>query len=90
MKILDLPDWPPEPGGSLPSSQRSPSSGQAILKRIEGSNGSVVTFVCEFDGTEHIYDFETYSFETVEKLEKVLWSNLGKSITEIGLLDISD
>ena len=31
MKIMDIPDWPPNPGGAFDSTYRSPSSEEAIV-----------------------------------------------------------
>ena len=88
MRVLDIPDWPPQPGGAFSPAYRSPSSEQAIVKRIEGTNRAVVTFVCGFDGNEHSYDFDARSVELAGKVAKLLQSNIGKSLMQIGFLTL--
>jgi len=88
IRVMDLPDWPPQPGGRYDGSYRVPTSEQAILKSSERTSGSFVTFVCEFEGKEHTYDLEVKNDELARKLEKVLRANVGKSIMQIGFLEI--
>jgi hypothetical protein len=87
---MELPGWPPEPGGTYDASYRTPSSEQAILKTTDGVNGSSVAFVCEFEGKEHSYDLDLKNEDLAWKIEKLLRANIGKSIMQIGFLEIED
>jgi len=88
-KIRDLPNWPPEPGGAIQSSYRIPTSDQAILRRVEpkGADGWV-TFVGEFEGHNHSYDFKASSEKLAEAIRQALRQNLGTSVFGLGDLEI--
>ena len=85
---MELPGWPPEPGGTYDASYRAPNSEQAILRRTEGVNESLITFVCEFEGKEHSYDLDVKNADLAWKVEKLLRANIGKSVLQIGFLEI--
>jgi hypothetical protein len=92
MRILDIPNWPPESCGTfpVPTSYCSPCSEQAILKRTEATNGGVVTFICEFEGQEHKYFLDARSPRLADKVENTLRASFGKSVMWIGFLEIDD
>ena len=88
IRVMELPGWPPDPGGTYDASYRTPSSEQAILKRTEGVNGSSVAFVCEFEGNGHSYDLDLKNEDLAWQIEKSLRGCIGKSIMQIGFLEI--
>jgi hypothetical protein len=88
MKIRDLAEWPPQPGGFQGSSYTVPTIEQAILKEVVKSHHNWVTFVCSFEGNDHTYDFEAPDKEAAFQIEKTLKENIGKSLFEIGEIEI--
>jgi hypothetical protein len=89
MRIYDLPNWPPDPGGAFLGSSRIPTSERAILTRVGPRlvDGNV-TFVGEFEGNEHTYDFNATSEDLAERIREALRQNLGRSIFSLGELEI--
>jgi hypothetical protein len=53
MKVRDLAEWPPQPGGFYKASYQAPTSEQAIVKEVVKSHHNWVTFICSFDGHDH-------------------------------------
>lgn len=88
MKVRDLEGWPPRPAGPYQSTDSAPAGEQAILKEVVRSHHNWVTFVCSFDGELHTYDLEAPDRTDALQLEKILKNNPGKSLSEIGEIEI--
>jgi hypothetical protein len=89
IRIRDLPNWPPDPGGPYQSSYRSPTSEQAILRRVEPKRvDGLVTFVGEFEGHSHTYDYRASSERLAEAIRKVVGQHLRTSVFGLGELEI--
>jgi hypothetical protein len=88
MKVRELEGWPPQPSGFHMGSYKVPTSEQAILKDVVRSHNNWVTFVCSFDRDDHKYDFEAPDKSDALQVEKILKSNIGKSLLEIGEIEI--
>jgi hypothetical protein len=87
MKVRDLDGWPPRPAGPNQSVDSAPAGAQAILKEVK-SHRNWVTFVCSSDGKLETFDLEAPDRTDALQLEKVLKSNQGKSLSEIGEIEI--
>ncbi len=88
MKVRDLDGWPPQPAGPYQSTDSAPAAEQAILKEVIRSHHNWVTFVCSFDGKLFTYDLEAPDRTDAQQLEKILKSYQGKSLSEIGEIEI--
>jgi hypothetical protein len=88
MRIRELPEWPPQPGGFFDRSFTVPTTEQGILKEVVRSHHNWVTFVCSFDGRDHTCDFEAPDHEYALQIEQILKNNIGKSLFEIGEIEI--
>lgn len=84
MKLRELEGWPPQPGAFHDGSYIVPTFEQAILKEVVRTHHNWVTFVCTFEGKDHSYDFQAPDKGDALRIEKILKSNIGKSIFEIG------
>jgi hypothetical protein len=60
----------------------------AILKNVVRSHHNWVTFVCSFDRDDHKYDFEAPDKSDALQVEKILKGNIGKSLLEIGEIEV--
>ena len=88
-RIVDLNNWPPETGGSMGRGDLLyVGTNEAIVTRFYGTKGSTVTFGCTFGGKEHSYDFIADNEDIAEKVGDVIKSNLGRSLAEIGMVEI--
>jgi hypothetical protein len=68
MKIKDLPNWPPQPGGGFNASYKSPTSDQAILKELVRVQDNSVTFTATFEGKQFTYDYEVANSRVAKTL----------------------
>jgi hypothetical protein len=90
VRICDLTEWPPEPGEAFSGRGEILRAGtnETIVTRLYGVTGSRVEFGCTFGGRLHDYDYYADTGETANKLADLIKGNLGKSLAEIGLLEI--
>jgi hypothetical protein len=89
IKIRELPNWPPDPGGPILSSYRIPTSEQAKLTRVMPKQvDGRVTFVGEFEGHDHTYDYAASSEQLAEAIREALRNNLGTSVFGLGDLEV--
>jgi hypothetical protein len=88
MKIKDLPNWPPEPGGPFNASYKSPTSDQAVLKELVRVQDNSVTFTATFEAEQFTYDFEVANSRVAKNLAEVLARNIGKTVTQLGAVEV--
>jgi hypothetical protein len=87
----DLPEWPPKyvegaaPPGKMPTSTES-----VWVERFLTIREGVVVFTCTFDRRSIPYSYFIGDSGTAEKFARILTENCGKSLFEIGLLEIPD
>ena len=92
MKLRDLPNWPPNPSGANPSSKdKVPTPDQAVLKSVEPRRlSNRVVFTGEFEGNQHIYDYEAKHAKLAEHIETHLHKYIGKSVMHLGDIEIDE
>lgn len=89
IRVRELPNWPPEPGGSYPRAYESPTSEQALVTRVEPHRiDRHITFVAEFKGNRHTYDFEASTEKLAARLRELLGKNLPTTVFALGELEI--
>ena len=88
MKIKDLPNWPPEPGGAFNASYKSPTSEQAVLKELVRVQDNSVTFTATFESKQFTYDYEVANSKLAKHLAEVLERNIGKTVMQLGAIEI--
>jgi len=85
----DLPEWPPKyvegaiPPGSLPTSTET-----VLIERFLTIREGNVVFMCTFDRRSIPYSYFIGDGGIAEKFAQVLSENCGKTLFEIGLLEI--
>ena len=89
MKIRDLPNWPPDPGGPFKASYKSPASDQAILKELIRVQDNSVTFTATFEGNQFTYACEVANSKLAKDLAEVLARNIGKTVMQLGDAEIA-
>jgi len=88
MKVRDLENWPPEPCGIHKATFVSPLAEQAIIQKVLHMFDIWITFICEFEGNDHTYDFQTCDNTMPPRLKVILEGNIGKSLCSIGGIEI--
>ena len=88
MRVRDLENWPPEPCGVFKTTVMSPSAEQAIIQKVLHVYDIWITFSCEFEGSDHTYDFQTHDKITPPKLKVILEDNISKRLLYIGEIEI--
>jgi hypothetical protein len=89
MKIRDLPNWPPKPGGALNASNKTPASDQAILNQLVRVQDNSVTFTATFEGKDFTYDYEVPNSKLAKDLAEVLSRNIGKTVVQLGDAEVT-
>ncbi|PYU21728.1 MAG: hypothetical protein DMG30_16945 [Acidobacteria bacterium] len=89
MKIKDLPNWPPEPGGALNASHKTPAKDQAILKQLIRVQDNSVTFTATLEDKEFTYDYEVPNSKLAKDLAEVLARNIGKTLMQLGDAEVT-
>jgi hypothetical protein len=91
MKIrthLNVIDWPPAPGG-LDKDLKNPFSfDEGGIEQLFPTLGKVVTFTVSYRGRFFTYDLATRDMTFARKVAKVFSRNLGKTISELGDLEV--
>lgn len=83
MKIKDLPNWPPEPGGAFNASYKSPTSDQAVLKELVRVQDNSVIFTATFEGKQFTYDYELANSRLAKNLSEILARKIGKTVMQL-------
>lgn len=89
MKVRDLREWPPQPGGAYRKSYIVPAAEEAMIEKVVSVREKWITFTGTANGNQHTYDFEAPSEEVALDLKKILESNIGKSVFTVGDAELS-
>lgn len=88
MKIRELANWPPEPGGSYNHTDWDAPSGYAALREVVRVEANLVTFTVFSGNHEATCDFWAADQGIAKALAKVLRGNGGKTLIELGDLEL--
>lgn len=81
-------DWPPVPGG-LDQNLKSPFGyNEGGIEQLFPTHGTVVRFTASYRGNFFTYDLATKDILFARKVAKLFSRNLGKTISELGDLEI--
>jgi hypothetical protein len=87
---MELPNWPPAASGSVDWRKIvfAISPQEVIIDAVTRLNGKEIAFVCKLDGGPHKYFFRAPDEKIAEKLNTILWNNIGMSLLSIGSIEI--
>jgi hypothetical protein len=89
LRVIDLPGWPPNPGGAKLEGETSPTAlDQVTIERVDCVMVDHVIFISSFDGRLVPYIFQMPDKKTGEKIAKILNDNRGKTLLSIGVVEI--
>jgi chemotaxis protein CheY-P-specific phosphatase CheC len=88
-RIMDLPGWPPIPGGAHKPGDFFPTSTdqvtiETVLRISEGN----VMFMCRFGDRSVGYHFFVADENTAKKVAAVLSGNIGETLLSIGMMEL--
>jgi hypothetical protein len=86
--LRELANWPPEPGGAYESGTVFPVAGEAVVVEIFPVRDAMVTFRGEFGKYPHSYHYKASSEKIASQIHAVILANLGKTVAELGDLEI--
>ena len=81
-------DWPPLPGGLDKSLKRPFGYNEGGIEQLFPTQGNVVRFTASYRGHLFTFDLATKDNEFARKVAKLFSRNLGKTISELGDLEI--
>jgi hypothetical protein len=89
-RVADLPHWPPDASGIIPSRTRvsGVSPEQVAIKDVERVVGNHIDFTGTFAETVVKYGFNTPDVKTANKLAALLRQNKEVCVFSIGVLEI--
>jgi hypothetical protein len=88
MRVRELPNWPPEPGGAYRPGSIFPSSGEAIIAEVVPLQGCAVTFRATHGQDSHSYHYQAETKEIAEQLQRLMEGNVGRAIATLGEFEI--
>jgi hypothetical protein len=86
MSIKELSDWSPWLGGAHEPGREIAKPENWILIDVYPANGRTVTF--RIEGENMNCHVNAHSVESAEKITEALLQNLGKTVTELGDLEV--
>jgi hypothetical protein len=90
-RVMDLPGWPPQPGGAFKGGDTFPqSTDQVTVDKYLNLVRNHVSFTCIWNGKPVGYDFTVPDEATGKKVQKILEANLGKKLFDIGFIEIPE
>jgi len=88
LRLRELENWPPQPGGPYDSYTRIPVGGEGRVDEVFPVLENGVTMRGDFEGRSHSYDYHAPSEEVADRVHKIVAQNLGKTVRELGELEI--
>jgi hypothetical protein len=88
VRLRELPDWPPAPGGAYDSLTRFPVGGEARVNEVFPVRDKRVTFRGVFEGNPSSYHYVAPSEQTAERIYDAIAANLGKKVGDLGDVEI--
>ena len=88
MRVSELPNWPPLPGGAYESGWRFPMAGETVVDELIPLWDHTVTFCGLYEGHLHSFHYQAASEKIALQVQTLVGENLGKTVAELGELEI--
>jgi hypothetical protein len=88
IRLRELPEWPPQPGGAFDSSWRFPTAGEAVVDELYPVQNQMVTFRGAFEGHPHSYHYKAATDNLASRIQTVIAANRGKTVAQLGDCEI--
>jgi hypothetical protein len=88
-RVMDLPGWPPIPGGAhKPGDSFPTSTDQVTVETVLRTSEGNVMFMCRFGDRAVGYHFFIADEKTAKKVVALLSENVGKTLLSIGMMEL--
>jgi hypothetical protein len=88
VKLRDLPNWPPPPGGAYDGGTLFPVATEVVINEIFPVIETMVTFRGESAGYPHSFHFRASSEKIASRIQTIISANLGHTVAELGEFEI--
>jgi hypothetical protein len=88
IRIRELPDWPPQPGGAYGPETVFPMGGEALVSEVFPVHDRVITFKGMFGKDSHSYHYKAETAKIAEQLHSLVKDGIGMTVAELGDLEI--
>jgi hypothetical protein len=88
VRLRELENWPPEPGGAHDPDARFPAGGEGRVDEIFPVQENGVPMRGDFNGRSHSSDYHAPSEIVAVLVHKIVAQNLGNTVRELGELEI--
>jgi hypothetical protein len=88
-RVMDLPGWAPQPGGSTKPGDFFPTSTDDVtIENVIRYANEHLMFTCRFRGASVFYDFPMLDEMTANKIATILKGHVGQTLTSIAFVEI--
>ena len=90
-RVMDLPGWPPQSGGSTKPGDIFPiSTDDVTIERVILYAHESLMFSCKFNGKSVFYNFPMLDESFAKKLATILNAHIGQKLTSIAFVEIPE
>jgi len=83
VRIRELPDWPPQPGGAYDASTVFPTGGEATIAEVFPMRDRTVTFRGDFHG-RHSYHYKAQTAKVAQQVYDIVAASIGGTVASLG------
>jgi hypothetical protein len=88
LRLRELPEWPPQPGGAYKPGEFFPTAGEAVVSEVFPLRERTVTFRGIFDGQSHSYHYKAENKKIALEIQEVVQKNVGKTVAQLAELEV--
>src|SRR5580698_8843584 len=88
LKLRELVDWPPEPGGAYRPGSVSPTAREAIIAESVPLIARSVTFRATFGQDSHSYHYHAETDGIARQVQRLVGENIGRKVATLGDYDV--
>lgn len=88
-RVMDLPGWPPQPGGAMKVGSVFPTSTDEVnIERVVYYAQQNLMFSCKFGKESVIYHFPLLDPKNADKVSAILHDHIGQTLTSIAFVEL--
>lgn len=88
-RVMDLPDWPPQPCGAMKVGSVCPTSTDEVnIERVVHYAHENLMFSCKFGKESVIYHFPLLDDKNADRVGAILHDHIGQTLTSIAFVEL--